>query len=58
MKIRTFLIEFVAILGVSSIVYGVWLMHQPTAFLVGGLFALGYSVLESFVVAKNMDNKK
>lgn len=43
----TYFIDLLASIGFCVIVYGVWLVHQPSAFIVGGIFCLVLSVFLS-----------
>ncbi|ASP70428.1 hypothetical protein CDO28_01885 [Sinorhizobium meliloti] len=38
--------------GAGSVTYGVWLMHQPTAFIVGGSLMLSISVIGAVAKAR------
>ncbi|MDW9773031.1 hypothetical protein GOA89_14955 [Sinorhizobium meliloti] len=38
--------------GAGSVTYGVWLMHQPTAFIVGGSLMLSISVIAAVAKAR------
>lgn len=34
--------DILGLLGFAAFIYGLWLMYQPTAWIVGGLLVLGY----------------
>lgn len=44
--------DVLAAAGAGAITYGVWLMHQPAAFIVGGAFLLAVSVIRAIVKAR------
>lgn len=41
MKLGDLVIDAAIVAGAGLITYGVWLIYQPAAFIVGGLFLLG-----------------
>lgn len=44
---KLILIDVVGLVGAGSITYGVWLISEPSAFLVGGVQCLAWAVLKS-----------
>jgi hypothetical protein len=45
--------DILGLIGVVAITYGVWLIFQPAAFIVGGACLLGLSVGMAIIKVKN-----
>ena len=39
--------DVLALIGISSLCYGAWLVYEPAGFIVGGAFAVAVSVLKA-----------
>lgn len=39
-KLKSFAVDLVGLGGVCLVSYGAWLIHQPSGFIVGGLFLI------------------
>jgi small neutral amino acid transporter SnatA (MarC family) len=37
----------VAVVGVGSLIFGIWQIHRPSALIAGGLIAIAFAVLET-----------
>jgi len=49
--------DVLVVIGVASVVAGVYLVYPPAAYIVGGLFSLTGGVLLGRAKAKKVDNQ-